>query len=883
VKVRQGPPFELGYKLSLVRHSSNSAAIHAAEYRSHITQGLILLTLLISSCVVGQAQNDAGFILRGQVVDQAGSAVKAANVTLRDDKQNEVGVENTDQEGRFAFNNVSAGGYDIEVKATGFGSYRGEVKVETTKTDQLKIVLNVESLKGEVEVKGERNGLSTESSANANAIVLREKIIKRLPRDEEQLRRVLERIAGSFAGMLQISVNGISGSSLPPTATIKEIRINSDPFSAAYHEPGSARVEIETKSGDMKTRGSVFLGYRNSALDARNAFSLVKPPLEYRDVGGYVSSQLFGPRSFIFGLIERRQHDEATPITAFLPDGRLNFNVPTPSKKTLINLRADFLPSDRQTISLFFNHDKGWQRGPEITSLDLPERSSDKRLAEEVLQASWRVIISPRLINEAQLRVARERMTSTTDNLTAAIEVAGAFNGGGPQCCPERHAGERLSFADNLTFSLGRHLFKTGVSVAGAHISELSQRDFGGTYYYASLSLFRLGRPQLFTINVGEPRLGFGLWNFAAYFQDELRLKPGFSLSPGLRYETQTDLVDHNNFAPRLGFAWMPFKSQNTVIRGGAGIFYQQLEEGQLSQALRHDGIRQRQVIVNRPRLPDPFGGRPITSFPISVNRLATDLRTPYQFYSAIGLERRLPSDVILTATYNYIRGVRLFRSRDINAPMSGSFLRPRPELLRVTQLESSSISTYHGLTIGISGSVGERVSLFGNYTLSRAIDDADGPGAFPVDSYNLVAERGFSARDERHQLFIGAFLVLPFRLEASPFVYFNTGRPYNITTGFDDNGDSVMNDRPLGVLRNSRRGPNFASVDLRLSRSFGFGRRGTDQLPFTIEVAGETTNLFNRVNFADFNGVQTSPFFGQANAANNPRQITLQMIFYFN
>jgi hypothetical protein len=713
--------------------------------------------------------------------------------------------------------------------------------------------------------------------------VLREKIIKRLPRDEEQLRRALERIAGSFPGMLQISVNGISGSGLPPTATIKEIRINSDPFSAAYHEPGSARVEVETKSGDLKTRGSVYFGYRNSAFDARNAFSLIKPPLEYRDLGGYVSSKLFGPRSFIFGLVERRQHDETIPVTAYLPDGTLNFNVPTPSRNTLANLRTDFLPSDRQTISILFNHDEGRQRGPEITSLDLPERSSDTRLSEQVLQASWRIIISPSLINEAQLRVARERVTNSTDNPAAAIEVAGAFNSGGPQCCPERRAGERFSFLDNVTFSSGRHLVKTGVSISGAHISDSSQRNFGGTFYYGSQSFFRLGRPQLFTINVGEPRLGFGLWNFATYIQDEISLTPGFSLSPGLRYETQTDIADRNNFAPRLGFAWSPFKSQNTVIRGGTGIFYQQLEEGQLSQSLRYDGIRQRQVIVNRPRLPDPFGGRPITDFPISINRLASDLRTPYQFYSAIGLERRLPSDVILTATYNYIRGVHLFRSRDINAPLPGSFVRPRPELLRVTQLESSSTSNYHGLTIGISGSIGERVSLFSNYTFSRATDDADGPDAFPVDSYNLAAERGFSARDVRHQVFIGAFLVLPFGLEASPFFYFNTGRPYNITTGFDDNGDSVVNDRPLGGLRNSRRGPNFASLDLRLSRSFGFGRRDADQRPFTIEVAGEATNLFNRVNLADFNGVQTSPFFGQANAANSPRQIMLQIIFYFN
>jgi len=528
---------------------------------------------------------------------------------------------------------------------------------------------------------------------------------------------------------------------------------------------------------------------------------------------------------------------------------------------------------------------QGRQSGSEITSLDLPERSFDARPTEQSLQASWRAIFSPRLINEAQVRFVRERVNNRTANPAAAIEVAGAFNGGGPQCCPERHAGERLSLADNLSFSAGRHFLKTGVSIAGAHLGELSERDFGGTFYYASLSFYQLRRPLLYTVSTGEPHLGFGLWQFAGYVQDDIRVKSNFTLSPGLRYESQTHLADRNNFAPRLGFAWAPFKGQNTVIRGGAGVFYQQLEEGRLAEALRYDGVRQRQVIVSRPRLPDPLGGRPIDSFPASINRLANDLRTPYQMHAAVGIEQRLPHDAVLTVTYNYVRGVHLFRSRDVNAPLPGTFTRPNLEFGRVAQLESSSTATYHGLSIGFSQSIGERVSLFGNYTLSRAMDDADGPTAFPADSYSLIGERGFAARDERHQAFAGALLVLPYGLEVSPMVYFNTGRPYNITTGFDDNGDSVLNDRPAGLRRNSGRGPNFASVDLRLARSFRFGRCGgqTDAAPFGIEIAAEASNLFNRVNLEDFNGVQTSPFFGRANAAHPARQITLQLNLYFH
>src|SRR5262249_61108168 len=118
------------------------------------------------------------------------------------------------------------------------------------------------------------------------------------------------------------------------------------------------------------------------------------------------------------------------------------------------------------------------------------------------------------------------------------------------------------------------------------------------------------------------------------------RVAPSFASSPGVGYEQQTCLEDRCHFAPRLGFAWSPFKSQNTVERGGSGIFYQQLEEGPLGSALRYDGVRQRQIIVRAPRETDPLRGLPFDSYPSSVNKLAADLRAPYQSHSAIGVEQ---------------------------------------------------------------------------------------------------------------------------------------------------------------------------------------------------------------------------------------------------
>src|SRR5262245_39900787 len=426
------------------------------EARHHFIYSFVLMSLL--SCGLAMAQTVRS--VRGQVLDQAGAAVKGAKVTLsRDAKELRAAI--TDGEGRFVFNGVAAGSYSLSVKAAGFALYQDETPVGEADAESLKIALNVASVEGDVAVNGERAGLSLDASANRNAIVLRGDVIRRLPRDEQRLRQLLERMAGSFGGRLNISVNGLSDASLPPTATIKEIRINSDPFSAAYHEPGSARVEIETKGGEDLIQGSLYYGYRNSALDARNTFAPIKPPLEHNDVGGWYSSRLFGPRSFIFGLVERRRQEETIPIKATLPDGAFNVNAPTPSKNTAVNLRADFLPSDRYTFNFFFDHGKDRRRGAELTVIDLPERSSDTRSSEQSLQGGWRAIFSPNLINEAQLRLTRERSNNVTDNAEAAVEVGGSFNSGGPQCCPETFAAERLSIADNVILSRGRHLVKT--------------------------------------------------------------------------------------------------------------------------------------------------------------------------------------------------------------------------------------------------------------------------------------------------------------------------------------------------------------------------------------------------------------------------------------
>lgn len=838
-------------------------------------QFFLLVGLLWAGLCWGQSTQPSA--LRGQISDPNQAAVGQAKVALKRGAQ--IVMETiADQDGRFRLDGVASGNYVLLVVAAGFAPQQKAITVPHLNV--LQVQLAVEAIKSEVVVSSQPKGLSVEAASSANSRVLRGAALQRLPRNEAQLLRVLQRMSGSLTEQLDIRVNGVAGAKLPPLVTIKEIRINNDPYAAAFHEPTAAHIEIETKGGSEQVQAGGFFEYRNSALDARNAFSFDKQPLEQRDYGGWWSSRLIGSQSFIFGAFEQRRHDASTIVSAFTPDGYYGDNVPLLNRETLVSLRGDYTPSERHAISFFYDWARSRDDGQGITSLDLPERGYQVQGQEQSWQVSARSFLSTNLVNEITAKYARERVETLTDNYDEAIEVVGAYNSGGPQCCPAQSLRQHLTFTENLSWLRGTHFLKTGLQIAGVQLRDNSENNFGGSWLYANLAFLRLHRPLLYTLNVGTPQLNFGLWQFAGYAQDEIKLKPNFTLTPGLRYEAQTQGGGARNFAPRLSLAWSPFQANHTVIRAGAGLFYQQLSEAQVSNALRFDGVRQRQVIIYRPRYPNPFGSRPFESFPISVNRLATNLQMPQQWHSSVGLERQLPHEATVTATYSYVRGVHFFRARDVNAPLADG-ARPLTQFWRITQLESSATSTTHRLLVSYSQTINARLSLFGNYTWGRIVDDTDGPETFPMDNYQVGLERGFGALDTRHQAFVGATLTLPFKLELAPMFTFNSGRPYNVISGLDENNDSVLNDRPTGVARNSGRGPKYASLDVSLSRQLSFGTPRQEQdAPYGINLSVQFTNLLNRTNFADFTGNQSSPFFGRANAAHDARQMLIQINF---
>jgi hypothetical protein len=488
------------------------------------------------------------------------------------------------------------------------------------------------------------------------------------------------------------------------------------------------------------------------------------------------------------------------------------------------------------------------------------------------------------------------------------VLVLNSFNAGGAQVGGGR-ATREFEIADNLDFVAGRHSMRTGVLIEGGRYDSDEFLNANGTFTFSGLDDFNAGRPTTFTRRSGDPRVAFDQVQLGWYFLDDIRVRKDLSVSLGLRHEFQSHISDKNNFAPRAAVSWSPFKDGKTTFRAGAGIFYDWFGASTYEQTLRVDGVRQRDLVIQNPGFPNPFEGG--TELPLPPSRIVADpgIVMPYVEQVSFGVQRQLGQWSRLLVNYMNQRGVHLLRGHNINAPLSDG-TRPDPASGNINQVESTANSRTQSMLVNFNYVNPQAHFFFAlSYVLSKSTSDSDGPLSLPADNFDLRAERGPSPGDARHRLFAmgNASLPLGFRLSAAFRI--RSALPYNITTGFDDNHDTVSNDRPAGVGRNSARGAADWDLTTRLAWGFGFGTKtegsvaehvkiirirgnedvlgglpsgGSSNKRYRIEFYAQAFNIFNHTNATNFSGVQTSPFFGQATAAQPGRRLETGMRFSF-
>jgi hypothetical protein len=494
------------------------------------------------------------------------------------------------------------------------------------------------------------------------------------------------------------------------------------------------------------------------------------------------------------------------------------------------------------------------------------------------LQISDRMVLSARWLNDLRMVVNRSTNTLGTRPNGAALVVLGAFTGGTQQRFQSvRETSFKLQ--NIAAYSRGKQSVKFGGEWQPRRITAVDGTNFGGTFEFSNLAQFAVGTPFVYRINQGQPDITFAQHEVYAFAQDEIKLRPNVSLTPGVRYSWQSNLRDANNVAPRVGVAFG--LGQKTVLRGGIGIFYERLSASVTQRSLLNDGTRIRETVIAQPSYPNPVGQA--AQPPPSVLRLNPNLRTPYVTQASVSVERELWSRSLLTVEYQWLHGVKLLRSRNLNAPLSG--VRANPNFFNLNQVESSAQMRSDAVSVAWRGNVGKRFTGMAQYTYAQSFDNTSGTFYLPANNYDLRAEWGRADFDARQRLSLVGTMELPWSFRVGTFVTLASGMPYDITTGFDNNGDSVANDRPTGVRRNAGFGPGLARVDLRITKAFKVPRllyRKQDHQAQNLEFSVDFFNVFNRVNFNNFIGVQSSPFFGRANSAQQARTIQLSGRYRF-
>src|SRR5262245_2710576 len=823
---------------------------------SSTKQSLWLLSILLL-CVRPSLTQQPTPALRGQVTDQLGAVIVGATVTATNVAGEEKSSK-TNSEGVFVIGGLAPGRYAVRAKAAGFAVYENTaIEIAIGRPASLNIKLVAAIAEQKVNVKSDAP-VSADPENNASAIVMRGRSLDALPDDPEDLRAALQALAGSAAGPsgAQFYVDGFSaGARLPSKDSIREIRINQNPFSAEYDRLGFGRVEIITRPGTDKFHGSGSFSFSDESLNSRNPFALNRAPYQARFYGGVLSGSIARRATFFLGG-GRREIDDNAVINATILDQNLRVApfsraIVAPQRQTDFSPRLDYRINPRHTLSARYGFLRTSGENSGVGEFALASRAIETANTEHVVRLTENAILGASVVNETRFQFIRSRRRQASDDTLPALNVQEAFLGGGAPIGLSSVSESRFELHNDTTVAAGGHTWKFGGRLRGASVTNISRANFGGTYTFAGGAAPRLDadnqvardsagsvvleqitsieryrrtlvfldqrrRPEeirelgggatQFSIAGGSPEAQITQIDFGGFIHNDWRVRPNLTLSSGLRYRSQSNVGSHLDFAPRLAFAWAPGNNDSgqrrTVIRGGFGVFFDRFNENYSLQARRYNGVNQRQYVVSDPSVLDMFPAAPdaaaLTAFalPQTTRLVSPDLRTPYTLQSALSFERQLPFNFTASASYLRTRTLHLLRSRNLNAPLPGGG-RPPGDGGNVLAYESSGIYKQRQLIIGVSNFVGRRLNLFVNYILNQARSDTDGAETFPANTYDLRGEFGRSLLDVRHRFVLGGSFNAPWSISLNPLIIVRSGTPFNITTGRDANGDTLFTERP--------------------------------------------------------------------------------------
>ena len=889
-----------------------------------IARVVLAVVLLCSSGLpaLAQAVRDARLIVT--VVDQTGAVIQNAAVSV-------IGLEEATRKAAIApikssdkgiatFEHLVPGRYSVQGEFPGFemGLLR-DIRLKAGDNKHV-CVLPLAKFTEDVTVGRDKQTAGSDRAAAFGTALTREQM-EALSEDPDEMARQLQSLAGPDA---TIRVDSFEGQQLPPKAQIKAIHITRDAFAAENHSAYGLFIDIITQPGMGPLRGQANFRFYDSALDSNSPLVSKKGPAQNRSLSAYVGGTLIKDKSS-FSVSVSGMNSYRTP-NLIQKNGNtlqaINLDLRTTFNYLSVSGNLDYALTKDQTLRLSVSRWNTTNGNQGVGAFDKIERaySSDSTSynvrVQEAGPLGRRFFINTRF----SLNWSDSASHSATEEPTTM--VVGDYNSGGAQMKGGRYT-RTFTLMSDLDYVRGRHSVRGGIQSDGGRYRSDAASNYLGTYTF-STPPDQGGTPLSYRRVFGDPNIAY--WNLQAglYVQDDIRVRKGLTLTPGVRVETQTHLQDPFSVAPRFGITWSPFKSGKTTLRASMGYFYDWLSAGTYEQTIRMDGFHQQEVtlISKTPGdIPFPDPG-PLTAQPSNRYLLGADVRMARTFRLSAGIDQQATKMLRVGANYLDTRANGLLAGVNLNAPVNG--VRPDPAWVNVmeanaigrSRAQSVSVNTQlnfsptsGGSTFGGSGLSGKNeprfrwrrgLSVYAYYMLSRSQNNTG--GAFtPSPTGTIDTEWGPSSGDTRNRISMSVYSGALKNLNASVYVGANSGRPYNWTTGVDNNLDAIYNDRPAGVGRNALRSGWQYNSSAYLTYTIGVGKRTVPLPPgITLTSSGGSLslstfnqadapryrvsfilsidNLTDHANYIGYTGVATSPFFGQPTSVDGVRTMNFSV-----
>lgn len=843
----------------------------------------------------GQRSRHGAARLEITVLDPSGASVPHARLQWLPAKGKPAAAQPANAHGQVQLNSLRAGKGQLLISAPGFRSRRLSLRLHSG-NNRVKARLALAEVVQQMTVRVNHALSLTSPNSTAFSFVLTPQTLQQLPDDPDQFQAALTAMAGPGAGPTgaTMRVDGFGGGQLPPKSQIQSVQFNLNPYTAAYHTATGIRIIIHTKPGIGAWHGQFSTAGRTTYFDARNAFARTATPEAYRRGDFNLEGPLWQHHTSMFLSIRAMPSYSSTTILATTPTGEFQGLALQPFKEVFGMLRLSQELPDNQLLQFEYQRNYHYNGDQGVGGLALDPRAYFTSNFEHVFRLSLEGPLRSNMLNQLRFQGDLTDGGSHSNTLAPALNVLGAFETGGAQM--ESINNQHSWFLnENLDWVVGHHTMHFGGrwDHSGTRLENAGNQQ--GTFIFANLAAYEAGIPSLFTQRLGNPWISYAQNDWGAYAQDDWQIRNNISASLGVRYEGQTH-VNGGYWAPRAMVSWAPFGGK-TVFRLGGGLFNEWFDTQYYGDTLLDNGIQQYDITILNPGYPDASASGTAKTLPASIISYDPNLRLPYREQGSLMVSRTFARSFRFFGGYFVQRGVHLLRSRNLNAPLANGKT-PNPAIGNLDQIESDGNSFYQAMRIGVMH-FSPKLFFAANYALAQSLDDNNGVLSLPSNNYDLNADWGPATNDARDRFFGIFSYALTKSLRLFTMFHANTATPYNITLGqISQNGQT--NARPAGVGRNSGRGSGDWNLNARLSYQISWGnstgsqfqggprrRRfffhgGGSENRWNLELYLQAFNVFNHANFMNYDGVISSPFFGQPLAASAGRQLETGMWFRF-